>query len=156
MTNNNVILRGGWVPNPYNVVLRPGTIPPPPVVIPAISGFVSYLFLFPSRGQAVSDPVISKYYNPVSAINVGCCPDTLVYDLVTGSIDPRWGLFITLGTSIIPELFNHPNLELLVNSPKSLAHQSFVIENKLARAATFYQFMVSGIGTFPLNLTLPN
>lgn len=147
MPSYNVILRPGYT-NQYDVILRDGSITPPNPV-PVVSGSVSYLFLFSSLAAGAGDPVISQYYNPPSAINVGCNPDVLVYDLVTGDIDPRWGLMITLPAPIVPALFFHPNLELLVNSPKSLANLSNVIENNLDRPATSYQFLVSGAGPFP-------
>lgn len=145
MPSYNVILRSGYT-NPYDVVLRDGSITPPNPV-PVVSGSCSYLLLFSSAGAG--DPVIAQYYCPARAINPGCNPDVLVYDLATGDIDPRWGLMITLPAPIVPALFFHPNLELLVNSPHSLANVSSVIENNLDRPATSYQFMVSGAGPFP-------
>ena len=155
MVSYNVILQRGFS-NPYDVILRPGTVIPPPVIIPAVVGSVSYLFLFSSFAKGVGDAVIAKYYDPTSLINVGCNANVNVYDRDTTAIDSRWGLFITLPAPIIAELFNHPNLALLANSPQSIAHQSFVIRNNLAKAATSYLFIVNALGMFPLNLTMPN
>lgn len=147
--NNNVVLRNGYAPNPYDVVLYDGSITPP---IPVVSGSVSYLLMFPSFGTAVQDLVLSHYYSPSRNINVGCCANMWVYNLLNGTIDPRWGIFITLPAPIIAELYFHPNLELLANSPHSLAHRSIILKNDLDLPATDYQFLVNALGVFPLRL----
>lgn len=143
--NNDVILRPGW-PNPYDVVLRTGSL------IPDVTGTVSYLLMFATDYAASSDVVVSKYYNPGNVSNFGCCPNIWVYDLLSGTIDPRWGIFITLPAPIIPELFFHKNLELLANSPESLAGISVILKNNLDLPATDYQFLVNTLGAFPLRL----
>jgi hypothetical protein len=151
MANNNVILRGGW-PNPNNVILRPGGIVPPPPAIPNLSGSVIYLLLFNSAGQGIADPVVSKFYNPALAVSVGCNPNALVYNLRDGTIDPRWGIFLTLPAPVMPELFFHPNLKLMTTAPMMFGDKSVVVTNRLDLAPTNYQFLVSGSGPFPLRL----
>lgn len=124
--------------------------PPPPNPIPVLVGSVTYLLMFNSKGAAVSDVVLAQFYNPYVPVPPNCCQDILVYDAVTGQIDPRYGIFITLPAPVVGSLFFHPNLELVANSPNSLAQTSILIENNLPRAVSNYRFVVSGLGMFPL------
>lgn len=110
-------------------------------------GPVSYLLLFSSQLQAILDPVVQQFYT-YGTNSVGCNPDIVVYDLVTGQADTRWGIFITQPPPVVLSLLNHPKLALAAS--RSDLGVITVLQNNLLRSVTQYQFIVQGIGVFPI------
>jgi hypothetical protein len=109
-----------------------------------VPDLTSYLLLFNSAGQASYDPIVAKYFSFLSgAQNIGCVGDIIVYNLSSGSYDPRWGLFIAVPSA--NALLNHPNTVLAVSS-------SAIIENSLGSPLTNFQFIANGWGVYPLRI----
>ena len=127
------------------------------------------LFLFPSKGAALSYPTIAANYDDRAPFHPNAIPDVLVFNRLTGQIDGRWGIFLLLDE--VPTIgdFNFdfnadfsvlaadPNIGVILeNTPaQGTPVNTIVVENNLGLPVVNFQFLISGSGLYPVWPLIP-
>ncbi len=107
---------------------------------------IDYFFEFQSKGAAQRDAVIGPYFLPGIG---GLGPDVLIFDrtrvLRNVPLLDYWCM-VTQQLPINVQLYNHLNIQLVVNRTQELLHKTNVILNHAFDDVTQVAIMLSGIG----------
>ncbi len=105
---------------------------------------IDYIFQFSSQGAAQRDSIIGPYF---SEVNQGF--DTLIFDrsrTFAALPLPNYWVMISQPTPINSVLFNHPNIQLVINRSQQILGNSSVLLNNLVPDPAVLSIMVSGRG----------
>lgn len=114
---------------------------------PGTGDFITYIFQFPDRGAAGRDQILQFYFfDPQTAVEVLVYADVTVNSVITY---PGYWFMVMKNGGLDPNLYTHPNLEMVVNRTALLNGLPSLINSNIP--AAHVNVTANAVGTFIQN-----